>query len=109
MGETELVLDTLGVDEALKLIAGQGSGTREEGSGKREAGSGRRDSTNVDASADWRAALRAAGASPDALPAATQPREASAAATPDAVPASRFTLPASPDAVPASREAPEGI
>jgi uracil-DNA glycosylase len=105
MGETELVLDTLGVDEALKLIAGRGKG--EAGSGREERAAVRGDD------GDWRAALRAAGASPEA------PHEsdsANAAESSDAVPASRVPLPASPDAVPASRftppgsrEAPEGI
>jgi DNA polymerase len=93
MGETELVLDTLGVDEALKLIAG-------EGSGKREAGSAGRDSVSVDASTDWRAALRAAGASPDSPTA--EDVAVSTTKPSDAAPASPFPLPP-------SREALEGI
>jgi uracil-DNA glycosylase len=107
MGETELVLDTLGVDEALKLIAGsekRESGSGSAGSGKREAGSGR---TTVSADdSDWRSALRAAGASPEA------PREsvdASAAKASDAVPASRSHPPAGRGHPPASPDAPEGI
>src|SRR5262245_4451589 len=90
MGETELVLDTLGVDEALKLIAGSSSA----GSGKREGGSGRearetRGAVGGD-DADWRSALRAAGASPDAPRAAAAGSvDADVAQPAGAVPASR--------------------
>jgi len=90
MGETELVLDTLGVDEALKLIAGSGSAA----SGKREAGSGRearetRGAVGGD-DADWRSALRAVGASPEAPRAAAGGSvDANVAQPAGAVPASR--------------------
>ena len=105
MGESELVLDSLGVDEALRLIAGAsaGSGKREalEGSGKREAGSGPREAavTASDGDSDWRAALRAAGATPDAPrvanPVTPKPVESASPERPEEVPASRFPLPAS--------------
>src|SRR5262245_57787041 len=95
MGESELVLDTLDVDEALKLIAGSGSpgnATREGGSGK-EARDARAAVGGDDG--DWRAALRAAGATP-AAPAALDAK-ASGTTSADAVPIS-------PDPVPVSRD-----
>ena len=63
MGESELVLDTLAVDEALKLIAG--SGTPQSGSTReaREARDPRAPGAGDEG--DWRAALRAAGATPN--------------------------------------------
>src|SRR5262245_43418415 len=65
MGESELVLDTLGVDEALKLIAGSAS----PGSGKQGAGGGKeaREAPTPAGGddSDWRATLRAAGATPN--------------------------------------------
>ena len=93
MGETELVLDTLGVDEALKLIAGSSSAA----SGKREAGSGRepRDTRGAVGGddGDWRSALRAVGASPDAPRAAAGGSvDANAAQPAGTVPASREGL-----------------
>src|SRR5262245_46618757 len=102
MGESELVLDSLGVDEALRLIAGSAA-SGPAGSGKREAGSGPREAA-VAAPAgdsDWRAALRAAGATPDApratKPAAEKPLVPNAEKRPEEVSASRFPLPAPPD------------
>ena len=97
MGESELVLDTLGVDEALKLIAG--SGTREGGSG-REA----RDTRPAVGGDDggWRAALRAAGAIPDSpdAPRAAESVDVNATESSNAVPASRFPLSASRESAP---------
>ena len=70
MGERELVLDGMSVDEAMAVLAGRGKGEAGRG-GKRGEGSGvamedsARIETASDASAgDWRAALRAAGAGP---------------------------------------------
>ena len=66
MGETELVLDGLTVDEALRILGARGGGV-----GERE--------TPVGATADWREALRAAGAAPgDLVAAAKQPKPAAA-------------------------------
>ena len=66
MGETELVLDGLTVDEALRILGARGGGV-----GERE--------TPVGAAADWREALRAAGAAPgDLVAAAKQPKPAAA-------------------------------
>ena len=64
MGERELVLDTLAVDEALKLIAGSG---KPEGGSGREAREARDTRPAVGGDdGDWRATLRAAGATPNA-------------------------------------------
>jgi DNA polymerase len=64
MGETELVLDGLTVDEALRILGARGGGV-----GEREA--------PVGATADWREALRAAGAAPgDLVAGAKQPKPA---------------------------------
>jgi DNA polymerase len=104
MGENELVLDSLGVDEALRLIAGAGSGggapvaraPREE---PRDNPVSARDTyIAAGGDADWRAALRATGASPETLSAAAKkprvpssdsppPRPSEPAPTPTATPA----------------------
>ncbi|HXT17845.1 MAG TPA: uracil-DNA glycosylase [Gemmatimonadaceae bacterium] len=72
MGESELVLDRMSVDEAMTLLAGK----RETAAGNRDA---RARAVEDDVAApvrdlndpqvgDWRTALRAAGATPDAMP-----------------------------------------
>ena len=63
LGESELVLDSLSVDEALRLIGASGKGRRRHGG----------DDVSIGA-ADWRAALREAGAQPE--PPASLAREA---------------------------------
>ena len=63
LGESELVLDSLSVEEALRLIGASGKGRRRHGGDDVSIGS-----------ADWRAALREAGAQPD--PSASLAREA---------------------------------
>jgi len=55
LGESELVLDTLSVEEALRLIGAGRTGKRRHGG----------DDVSI-TSADWRVALREAGAQPDA-------------------------------------------
>ena len=55
LGESELVLDSLSVEEALRLIGAAGKGRRSHGG----------DDVSI-SSADWRAALREAGAQPEA-------------------------------------------
>ena len=66
LGESELVLDSLSVEEALKLIGATGKGRPRHGG----------DDVSI-SSADWRAALREAGAQPElakpARPAAKDP------------------------------------
>jgi DNA polymerase len=65
MGESELVLDTLGVDEALKLIAGTAKAEPRSGSEAREPREPQEPRTSAGGDGgDWRAALRAAGATP---------------------------------------------
>ena len=97
MGEHELVLDSLGVDEALRLIAGAGGrGAAPQPRAPRDEP---RDSappsvrdTYVAAGgdADWRAALRATGASPETIGASkNKPR----AASPQAPAAPRVAAP----------------
>jgi len=54
LGESELVLDSLSVEEALRLIGAAGKGKRRHGG----------DDVSI-SSADWRAALREAGATPE--------------------------------------------
>ena len=63
MGESELVLDTLTVEEALRLIGVQRGGA----TSSQDAPTRVRETAVTDApsgSADWREALRASGASP---------------------------------------------
>ena len=71
LGESELVLDSLSVEEALRLIGATGKGKRRHGG----------DDVSI-SGADWRAALREAGAQPEpaksAKPAATEQRSADA-------------------------------
>jgi DNA polymerase len=66
LGESELVLDSLSVEEALRLIGAAGKGKRRHGG----------DDVSI-SSADWRAALREAGAQPESAkplkPAAKEP------------------------------------
>src|SRR5438132_14027877 len=78
MGESELVLDGMSVDEALRLIAGSGMGSGRAGSGRREAGSG-----------DWREGLRATGAGPENPGVRTNTSERGDEIPQEAVPAPR--------------------
>ena len=72
LGESELVLDSLSVEEALRLIGATGKGKR------RHAG----DDVSI-SSADWRAALREAGAQPEpAKSRKSAPKEPAAADSP---------------------------
>jgi uracil-DNA glycosylase len=113
MGERDLVLDTMSVDEAMRLLSG---GRREDGGGRQIGTSPLPASVPVPPSAlrpppaeqvrnydepqlggDWRAALRATGAAPDSM--AKKPTQQTAKAAPepkmeqDIVPAS-FAVPA---------------
>src|SRR5262245_51544326 len=100
MGETELVLDRLAVDEALRLIAGAASGTTEPASGERDT-----PLAPVGAESDWRAALRAAGASPDVPRPAKREAEPPRAIEPPIAPKASAPVPASHIALPA----PQGL
>ena len=102
MGERELVLDEMSVDEALAVLAGRGK--KEEGRGT--TGSTRTTATtesvarietahDVSSAGDWRATLRAAGAGPDPGSATTDsPGNPQPANPVPALPTSRFPLPA---------------
>jgi DNA polymerase len=74
LGESELVLDSLSVEEALRLIGATGKGKRRHGG----------DDVSI-SSADWRAALREAGAQPEAgkpaRPAVKDPQAAAKSTT----------------------------
>jgi DNA polymerase len=99
MGERELVLDDMSVDEVMSLVAGRGK--REEGrGGTRDSGRATtpeiiaRDDTSGDATADWRAALRAAGAAPGIATAESSPPTNALPANPiPPLPPSRVPLP----------------
>ena len=65
MGESELVLDSMSVDEALRIVSGSAAARASEPSSPRadtSAGSSRSD---IPETSDWRAALRASGAEPE--------------------------------------------
>lgn len=94
LGEQELVLDRLTVDEALKILGASGpapgSATRERGvppASVERAAPGARE-RGAELPADWREALRAAGASPEAL-AARMPADPAAVPPPVPAPPSR--------------------
>jgi DNA polymerase len=65
LGESELVLDSLSVDEAMKLLGAAKGGSRKSAGPKASA-----TTPSVPESGDWRAAVRAAGGAPDARPSA---------------------------------------
>src|SRR3954449_4485279 len=75
MGETELVLDSMSIDEALRIVSGSTARASSSGSSILESDASsnaqasvreeRADRTDLPESADWRAALRATGAGPE--------------------------------------------
>lgn len=74
LGETELVLDGLTVEEALRILGAKGGGASKGGDGTprvaRDTVSGTASGapqSDVPASGDWRQALREAGAAPDMM------------------------------------------
>jgi uracil-DNA glycosylase len=81
MGESELVLDRMSVDEALRLLAGGAASPSRPERAKRAEGPSEvaaenqpdapvsvRDLNEPQIGADWRQALRATGSSPDTMP-----------------------------------------
>jgi len=66
LGEKELVLDSLSVDEALRILGAHTPGAPRTGksAAERASASSVRDSSAGPPTADWRTALRAAGAEP---------------------------------------------
>jgi len=77
MGETELVLDSMTVEEALRIVSGGSAPQPTERAAERPV---HRDaeSAPVAESSDWRAALRASGASPETLSRRTEIKSAEA-------------------------------
>jgi DNA polymerase len=73
LGESELVLDSLSVEEAMKLL-----GAAKGGSRKKPASAPASTPTAAPVATDWRAAVRAAGGAPEARPSigTPAPREA---------------------------------
>jgi uracil-DNA glycosylase len=68
LGETELVLDSLSVEDALKLLGAAGSGSSTPTTSPRT-----RNAPAVE-SGDWRQVIRAAGGEPEARPSRPEPR-----------------------------------
>lgn len=112
MGETELVLDSMGVDEALSLITGASAGQRPATPVEREAPASpvergtpvatpRVEREVAGGSSDWRAALRAAGAGPSSVESVAP--KAPAAPTESAPPVGIPPVPTA-HAIPASLE-----
>ncbi len=62
MGERELVLDDMSVEDVMSIVAGRAK--KEEGTGVRRDAPARDEQPVVAGAGDWRAALRAAGAAP---------------------------------------------
>ncbi|HTE47720.1 MAG TPA: uracil-DNA glycosylase, partial [Gemmatimonadaceae bacterium] len=106
MGETELVLDTLGVDEALRLLGAKGPASGSSaGPASRSATATPQPSASGSAgdTSDWRDALRATGAAPSDLapkkpnaPDATVDRNASEPVSRPAPPAPSANAPMAP-------------
>jgi DNA polymerase len=91
MGETELVLDALSVEEALRILGGAGGAPPSDAlrSTSTNAGTERapqpaeaRPARELPAGADWRETLRAAGAAPDTMPKKTTTHGAGAPPAP---------------------------
>jgi DNA polymerase len=74
LGETELVLDSLSVDEALKLLGAAKGGARPAASQVEPPSTGRPSVAEGAESSDWRAAVRAAGGAPEARTPIRPPR-----------------------------------
>ena len=64
MGERELVLDGLTVEEALRIVTGAATAAGAAASREKHAPSADRPASDVPTGADWRATLRATGAAP---------------------------------------------
>ena len=86
MGERELVLDGLTVEEALRIVTGSSRAPIEEG---KAPATGATRPADVPADLDWRAALRATGAAPAEPKVRTKPE------APDVQPPSAPTFPSS--------------
>ncbi|MFL5608706.1 MAG: hypothetical protein ACJ8AD_19780, partial [Gemmatimonadaceae bacterium] len=74
LGETELVLDSLSVEEALRLLGAAKGGARPAASSREEPSAARPSAAEGAESTDWRAAVRAAGGAPEARTPVRPPR-----------------------------------
>jgi DNA polymerase len=107
MGETELVLDGLSVDEVMKLVGikRSGRGAPVERARPLVAEAEGRSSEGESASSGWREALRASGVAPEPPRASTRPSEPiradDAPPPPDDEGALEESLPSTPPALPA--------
>jgi uracil-DNA glycosylase family 4 len=104
LGESELVLDSLSVDEALRLLGAAQSGARRAASpshpSARPPSAAAGGVVEGTGSSDWRAAVRAAGGAPVPRPPVRPPQlEEQDFTPPPRRPPSAATPPATPDAV----------
>ncbi len=81
LGETELVLDGMSIEDALRIIAGRGTG-----GATRTANRGGDSPREIPQTSDWREALRATGAAPESAPAAPSVIQPTDAAPPGGQP-----------------------
>jgi DNA polymerase len=65
MGETELVLDSMTVDEALRIVSGSSSARSSQAASPRAESEEALSRPEIPETSDWRAALRASGAGPE--------------------------------------------
>jgi DNA polymerase len=98
LGESELVLDSLSVEEAMKLLGAAKGGSRKSTTAS-PASPG---TPATPASTDWRAAVRAAGGAPEARPSIGTPklpeaRDEPSASRPAAAPVSAVHVPSTQD------------
>jgi DNA polymerase len=102
LGESELVLDSLSVDDALKLLGAVQGGARRAASpshpSENPPGADAGGVTEGTGSSDWRAVVRAAGGAPEPRPPVRPPQLEEQDFTPRRPP-SAATPPATPDAV----------
>jgi DNA polymerase len=100
LGETELVLDSLSVDEALKLLGAAKGGARPAASAVEPPSAGRPSVAEGVDSGDWRSAVRAAGGAPEARTPVRPPRSEE----PEPMP--RHAAPSPPAAAPGAVHVP---
>src|SRR5262245_11630285 len=94
MGEHELILDGMSVEEVMRILGASASGAKDTSSASRRSVEPREPSTATSArtddapadSPDWRAVLRAAGNEPSRAPTLSRPGTADASPPPPASP-----------------------
>src|SRR4051794_6018534 len=101
LGESELVLDSMTVDEALALLGA--ANVRAGAAPRKHSGAptptARQSIEDVPATADWREAIRAAGGGPER---SVQPERATPDAANEPMPKRETKLPAAPSQAPAA-------